>query len=393
MLMNTKLRNPVTVLNETVDNTESTVNTSVDLNAVIPSKYSSIFNNLAQEEEDVYNEMNKRRQEYRDAAKAKSAKAAQDKINKVGAVLPNGGTFKPVMGEGLEVEDTPKKTRTKKTKDDAPEVDPRELPDFYEKRFAKPIELVTDIIKEFDTKKDIIEEEISDLRTKSNRNTAILEYISKQDSNVTSLLNNKLSAVKEITNIYGKISDLEMKKANATAKVSGSENTASVISKVYERMMGEKDPFSLNDLYDSGYLKDFNTSAPASYDEAVESDLDRRYLSALQQGQLQETSSDINLKYANRQVEIRVHRSEATDTWRFVAVDLQLEEEIPDYAKPSVIGTMRFDFDNLVARDNLRSYPLVLVPSEVAMDDDIMFISDFTSGNDDNDNGYFGYHR
>lgn len=298
----------------------------------------------------------------------------------------------PIAGTPEEV---PKKKKKSNGKDEEEEVikDPRESVDFYLDRFKKPIDMVSSIIDELDAKKVSLEEEVNELRAKSQRMSGpVLEYISKQDTNITSLINNKLSAIKELTTIYDKVSNLELKKNNADIKSGvNQQDTGVTMSKLYEKMMGDPNAgsFSMNDLYDSTMS---GAVSGMSYDEMVENALDNRYNSLLGDGKVSETHADMNLKYANRRIELRILRSESTDNWRFAAVDLTTEEELMDYALPTVVGKMKFDLDNLIARDNLRTYPVILVPDGFELDNNAEFITDFTT-KDDVEDEYYGYHH
>lgn len=300
-------------------------------------------------------------------------------------------------------DDKPKKTRKPKAETsnstaEEPEIveekDPRADVDFYVKRFARPLSRVVDIIEELDDKKSLLEDEIKNIRDKSgaSRNGAILEYISNSEKNVIDILKAKLQAVKEESSILNTVSNLETKASKDSAVANSGQNEQKIVSNLYNKLVNNNEmDYNINSVYDNFMI----TATPNDLGNEDTADilLSSRFSDLKGTGEITETNADLNLKYANRSIEMYVIKTESTQDWRFAAFDVESNEELYDYVKPTVVGTMRFDTDKMLAYDQLIKYKLLLVPDVVQGYEEVNYLNNFNNNDDDSSNDtYYGYY-
>lgn len=253
--------------------------------------------------------------------------------------------------------------------------------DFYEQRFSSSLVLLTDSLKEIndtivDNKRYLNElksGQIGEHRIKMSPMT-----IASQMGNIASLINTKLSAIKQITDVNKSISDLEIKKFNNDIKVNGGKkegsetNTNLLMDQVFDKLINHNNEIKKaeKELYDEEdddkkkskkkkeKIKDDdddNDKKSKKKKEKKEYDsIDDRINSLMESGELEFTDNESAFKYERDGVEIAIQKKLKTSEWEFIALNSD-GDELFDYPLPDKknIGKVKFDEKSDTAKDAL----------------------------------------
>lgn len=255
-------------------------------------------------------------------------------------------------GEGDSITDTSKKAR--------------EDEDFYEDRFKGSLLLLKGLMQEVnETTVDSKEHIKSMKKSPSVRGSSMA--IANQSGTVSTLLNTKLSIIKEITSVNKSISDLELKSLVQKNKVKTDEDkgkdSSAYLDDMFERIMNNDIPIPEADDY----------KMPKS--SLSKDGLDARLDTLMGSGEIEFTDSENAFRYeSNGGVEIAIlYDTESKNKkWEFVALN-QDGEELADYPLPSKksCGRMEFDVANDMAKDKLANvYRLIYTSREYDSYDD-----------------------
>lgn len=242
----------------------------------------------------------------------------------------------------------------------------REAEDFYEKRFRGSLMLLKGLMEEVNETALDSKDHIRQLKAAPGRGTAMA--IANQSSTVSTLLNTKLSIIKEITTVNKSISDLEIR--NETQKMKNksdadkSKDGSVYLDDMFEKIMNNEIP-----------IPDFDDDDLSKY-SLSKSSLDKRIDSLVDDGTIEFNDSERAFKYeAMGDVEIAIlynTSSKKTKKWEFVAIGPD-GDEINDYPLPTKksCGRMAFDLENDSAKDKLGNvYRLIYINDNMGISGD-----------------------
>lgn len=271
---------------------------------------------------------------------------------------------------------------TEKKKKEKPN---RESEEFYENRFQGSLILLKGLMEEVNNQSSECKEHIAVLKKNPTARGATMA-ITNQSNTVASLLNTKLSVIKEITSVNKLISELELKnesqKAKQKAEKEKGKDSNSYINEMFEKVMNCDIP--IPDIDDDLLLSSNSGKKKKVKGLDIES-LDSRIDEMIDSGELEFTDSELAFKYeANGGVEVCIlyKIKSKRNKWEFVAYDSN-GDEILDYPLPkkNVVGKVDFDLENDIASDQLGNTYRVLYD-----DEEYNQGGDFDSLDDDDEN-------
>lgn len=241
----------------------------------------------------------------------------------------------------------------------------KESDDFYEYRFNSSLVLLGNLMDEVNKSMQDSRKMIDDMRSGKIRSSPMA--ITSQMGNHSSLLNTKLSVIKEITAVNSKISDLEIKKRAADEKSNGNKdaelNNKFIIDKVFDKVMSGD---TLETIVETKKERKKKKRSKQEIDDALNERLDELEAS----GDISFTETENAFKYENDGARVIVEKNVNNNRWRFVAINDD-GDELYDYPLPNKrsVGRLTFDETNMLAKDKVgQLYDLHFVES---FDDDI----------------------
>lgn len=232
--------------------------------------------------------------------------------------------------------------------------------EFYEQRFSSSLILLRDVLKEVND--NIVENklylnELKNGRIGDNRIKMSPMTISSQMTNIASLVNTKLSAIKQITDVNKSISDLELKKVNVDQKINGTEdkeqNSKLMMDKVFDQLINF-------DMPDDPYIEQKTEKKKKN---KKYKNIDDRINQLEEKGELEFTDNEKAFKYEKDGVEVAIRKDFDKGTWEFFAQNKK-GDELFDYPLPDKknVGRMKFDDKSDKAKDALgQTYNVYLI--------------------------------
>lgn len=236
----------------------------------------------------------------------------------------------------------------------------RDAEDFYEQRFRGSLMLLKGLMQEVNETALDSKDHIRELKRNPARGSSMA--IANQSSTVSTLLNTKLSIIKEITAVNKSISDLELRqegqKMKAKTETDKAKDSSAYLDDMFDRIMNNDIPLPEYDDDDD-------------IDKYSRSSLSKRVDDLMNDGTIEFNDSERAFKYeAMGGVEIAIlydTSSKKKKKWEFVALT-EDGQEINDYPLPSKrsCGKMDFDLESDSAKDKLGNiYKLIYVNDEI----------------------------
>lgn len=244
--------------------------------------------------------------------------------------------------------------------------------EFYEQRFDGSLALLRDLLRDVNHQTEDGKEFLQMLK-QTPRQRGFLTAITNQTSNIASLINTKLSVIKEITSVNKSISDLELKRMAKTGSgpggVAGPEGENSddfILDQMFTKLMSTDTPTIETRKKKKKKKREedpgFNMKVPdgeIDIDDLEEDDfddiLDERISQMMDEGEIVLTDNEKAFKYENdKSIRIVIRKNAKTQHWEFEAVNGE-DEILDDYPVPikKAVGRMQFDNDKGIARDRL----------------------------------------
>lgn len=225
----------------------------------------------------------------------------------------------------------------------------------YQARFSSSLILLKDILKE--TNATIVENKqfLNDLKRGyigEQRVKISPMAISTQMNAISQLINTKLAAIKQITDVNKSISDLELKKISSDLKAKADsgeaqeQNSKLIIDKMFDQLINFDMPEDPNIEKKESKKK----KKKKEYD-----DIDDRIDDLIKSGDMEITDTDEAMKYETKGASVAIRmNNENENEWEFFAIDDE-GEEIYDYPLPkkSVVGKVKFNDDFTKGKDEL----------------------------------------
>jgi len=307
---------------------------------------------------DKMHEDKKEKEKKKKEKPSKKKKSGKKRQSAISALYEMSGTNKDIFGEGGGGTPVPA------TKAD------KSAEDFYEQRFDGSIMMLRDLLKNINHMTED-GQAFLDMLKKTPHYRGYLTAITNQTSNLASLVNTKLSIVKEITSVNKSISDLELKRAAREAKEGNAAGGAGasdefLINQAFAQLMDtdtptvttkkkkkkkklEEDPnynfgipedeIALEDLGE----EDFDDMIDARFDQLVEAE------------DIVLTDNEQAFHYeGDTGIKIVIRKWLPSERWEFEAVNA-LGEVLDDHPLPDrdSVGRIQFDKDKGIARDRL----------------------------------------
>ena len=231
-----------------------------------------------------------------------------------------------------------------------------ELDKLYQSRFSSSLLLLTDVLKE--TNDAILENKqilndlkkglVGDIHVKVSPMA-----ISTQSNSVSQLINTKLAAIKQITDVNKSISDLELKKLSNDQKVKAQDKAVEeqdsrvLMDKVFDKLIN----FDMPEDPTIEEKKKKKKKKHKNYDS-----IDDRINDLVEEGEIEFTDTENALKYERDggiEEAIRMNSKDPSD-WEFVALDPE-GNEVYDYPLPrkSNVGKVKFNDEYTSGKDLL----------------------------------------
>lgn len=240
--------------------------------------------------------------------------------------------------------------------------------EFYEQRFDGSLALLRDLLRDVNHQTEDGQAFLEMLK-QTPRQRGFLTAITNQTSNIASLINTKLSVIKEITSVNKSISDLELKRMAKTGKgpngeaVEGENNDDYILDQAFNKLMSMETPtikMKKKKKKNKGEASTFNLPEGERAIEELDDDdyddlLDERINEMITSGDLALTENELAFKYENDpSIRIVIRKNASTQRWEFEALDGN-NEIVDDYPLPSkkACGRMQFDVDKSIARDRI----------------------------------------
>lgn len=235
----------------------------------------------------------------------------------------------------------------------------REGENFYEYRFNSSLLLLRDLLKEINLSSDEAKNMLEQLKTGyigNNRIRITPMAISTQMGTVASLLNSKLSVLKEITAVNKTISEFELKKQAAVEKsksaTAGTDETSDyMLNKMFTELLNTDLPIdTIAQMSDEEVIE--TTKKKGKKAKKRYKSLDDRLNELEEKGELEFTDNEKAFKYENDGVKICIRKNLDTGRWKFFAMN-SAGDEILDYPLPTrtITGTVTFDEKTETAKD------------------------------------------
>lgn len=235
----------------------------------------------------------------------------------------------------------------------------KESENFYEYRFNSSLILLRDLLKEINENSEEARITLDELKKGYIGNNKIRltpMAISTQMGTVASLLNSKLSVLKEITAVNKTISEFELKKQAANDKKSsaskGTDETSKyMVDKMFTELLNSDLPLdSIADISDEQAIE--TTKKKGKKPKKRYKSLDDRISELESTGELEFTDNEKAFKYETEGVRICIRKNLDTGRWKFFAMNSN-GEEIADYPLPTktMTGRVKFDEKTETAKD------------------------------------------
>ena len=216
--------------------------------------------------------------------------------------------------------------------------------DFYEMRYLDSLNLLNTTLNEIDELKTVAREDLNKLRESKQRGA--LTAVTNQTSNLSSLLNTKINAIREINSVKKSISEFEIKR-NKTSD-DASANQKLLMDQIFRRV--------LNTPTEYGNVIDVD--AYEVYDDDSGERLKSRRDELMNSNELRYTDYEKAIELEKRDIEVVVIIDPNNPAeCRFVAID-EDENIIDDYPlipNPESIGKLTIDKNDNIARDKLNN--------------------------------------
>lgn len=215
--------------------------------------------------------------------------------------------------------------------------------DFYEMRYVDSLDLLNTTLNEIDELKKVARSDLDKLRESKQRGS--LTAITNQTANISSLLNTKINAIREINTVKKYISEFEIKR-NKNSEES-SANQKIMMDQIFRKILNTP---SYHDVID---IDNYDV-----IDDDTGERIRKRRNELIENNQLSYTDYENNIELEKRDIQIVVIMNPKNPSeWRFAAID-EDENIIKDYPmlpNPDSIGKLTIDPENGTARDKLNN--------------------------------------
>lgn len=306
----------------------------------------------------IRDKMHEDKKEKKKKEKPKKKKGEKKRKSAMSTLYEMSGTNRDIFGDGGGGTPVP-----------TPKAD-KSAEDFYEQRFDGSIMMLRDLLKNINHMTED-GQAFLDMLKKTPHYRGYLTAITNQTSNLASLVNTKLSIVKEITSVNKSISDLELKRAAREAKEGNGAGGAGasdefLINQAFAQLMDadtptvttkkkkkkkklEEDPgFNFGIPEDELAIEDLEED---DFDEMI----DVRFDQLVDSKDIILTDNEEAFHYeGDTGVRIVIRKWLPSERWEFEAVDGS-GEVLDDYPLPdkNSVGRIQFDKDKGIARDRL----------------------------------------
>lgn len=217
--------------------------------------------------------------------------------------------------------------------------------DFYEMRYYDSLLLLNSTLNEIDELKVVARNDLDSLRESRQRGS--LTAITNQTANISSLLNTKISAIREINSVKKYISDFEIKKNKRDEDLGTSQKA--LMDQIFRRIINEPT---------RGEIINVDNYEIYDYDDDSDSRLRARREELINEDKLTYTEYENAIELENRDIEVVIVVDPKNPSeWRFAAID-EDENIINDYPllpNPESVGDLSIDKESGLARDKLNN--------------------------------------
>lgn len=219
--------------------------------------------------------------------------------------------------------------------------------DFYEMRYVDSLDLLNTTLNEIDELKKVARSDLDRLRESKQRGS--LTAITNQTSNISSLLNTKINAIREINTVKKYISEFEIKR-NKTSE-EGNVNQKVIMDQMFRRILNTP---SYHDVID---IDDYEV-----IDDDTGERIRKRRNELIQNDKIQYTDYENMIELEKRDIRIVVVMNPKNPSeWRFAAIDEDenIINNYPMLPNPETVGKLTIDEQTCTARDKLNNtYPI-----------------------------------
>jgi hypothetical protein len=213
--------------------------------------------------------------------------------------------------------------------------------DFYEMRYVDSLDLLNTTLNEIDELKKVARSDLDKLRESKQRGS--LTAVTNQTANISSLLNTKINAIREINTVKKYISEFEIKR-NKTSEESDIQQKV-MMDQMFRRILNTP---SYNDVIDIDNYEVIN--------EDTGERIKKRRSELLENNELNYTEYEKNIELEKRDIEtVVIMNPKNPSEWQFAAIDEDenIMKDYPMLPNPESVGNLTIDQEAGTARDKL----------------------------------------